>query len=298
MMGRLNTIAVIGENIRKRREHYRLSLEEAADGLQMPADLLSMYECGKIAPNFNDLYFRLSKFYNVPMYYFFDPSADPDTPHFSEIAGIVDSLPQEIPRKPLIETIEKAGRHMIHLNEVIPSGSLMTISESCLLTALFRYEKECGLSLRTASECCDRKRFNCLRETLYDYGIYVIGDPFKNLPWRVTGIVLYDDLYPVIFYNTKNDFLTQASVILSGICSIINRRHSIFILSKDPDTKVPWFYDGNFYHVIVERLGRKYLKDAFEAYSFGRLSIEQLTGVVGCRAPHLHLISSVVHKEE
>lgn len=290
-------ISVIGENIRKRREHYRLSLEEAAEGLQMPSDILSMYECGKIAPTFNDICFRLSKFYNVPMYYFFDPSADPDTPHFSEIEGVVDSLAQEIPRKPLIETIEKAGRHMIHLNEVIPSGSLMTISESPP-HALFRYEKECGLSLRTASECCDRKRFNRLRETLYDYGIYVVGDPFTNLPRRVTGIVLYDDLYPVIFYNTKNDFLTQVSVILSGICSIVNRRHNIFILSKDPGTKASWFYDGNFYHTIVERLGRKYLKDAFEAHSFGRLSIEQLTGVVGCRAPHLHLISSVVHNEE
>lgn len=213
---------VNGNIIRWAREFYNMTPDEAAKSIGITSEKLLDWEEGKDYPTYAKLR-KLSEVYRKPSAIFFFP----EPPHLSPLKGDLRTLSNEVVdgfSKNVIIQFEKAKVYQMSLAELYG-------------------DKQCILSNREdfptdLNELCDYVRnlvdfpinaqkarkstkivFEIFRERLYDLGIYVFKESFRDN--SISGLCLNDEKYPVIIINNSMSFARQIFTLFHELYHLI-----------------------------------------------------------------------------
>ena len=225
-------LSVNGERLKYAREHYGLSLDEVASKLNLKHNLLKMFEENLDFPSYAQLA-KLSDFYDRPLLYFFfaaSPQPDELTVAFRSVEKNIGSQINMQIRK----MIEKANLYKLNLSEMYADKSVnifedLLSSDSVTSDSLSEWlRKKIKLPIEKQKEFTKADNFlEYLREQLYNIGIYIFKDSFKEDV--VSGLCLYDKKYPIILLNNKTSFNRQVFTVLHELFHLFNKEVDVFI---------------------------------------------------------------------
>jgi len=228
-------VSVNGERLKYAREHYGLSLEEVAEKLNLKTDTLKMFEENTEVPSYAQLE-KLSDFYERPLLYFFFAAP----PKSDGIAVAFRRLEKNIGGRISIQIrkmIEKANVYKLNLSEMYADKMLPTFEDLLLADSVTDESLAGWLRIKINLPLEKQKQFakadsflEYLRERLYNIGIYVFKDSFKDD--SVSGLCLYDAKYPVILLNNKTSFNRQVFTVFHEIFHIFEKEFDIFITDR------------------------------------------------------------------
>ena len=221
------------------RDYYQVSLEEVCDRTKIKIESLQKFEAGKDFPSYPQLE-KLADYYNKPVFFFFTNSM----PNVDSIQVAFRSIEEHYKvglTKPVKELIEKADMYRLSLEELFAEDSSVyfaDIIKDCKsdadLTDTLR--KTLKLDLTVQRGFVRPENFlEFLRTNLFDNGIYVFKDSFKNDD--ISGLCVYDAKFPVILLNNKMSFKRQIFTLFHEIYHIYLKEADIDYTSGYEETK-------------------------------------------------------------
>jgi len=245
-------VSVNSERLKFAREHYGLSLDEVADKLNIKRELLEKFEATKRNdsdfPSYAQLE-KLSELYDRPLLFFFFSTTPPN----DELAVAFRSIEKNIGGKLSIQIrkmIEKANLYRLNLSELytqqnVPIFEELLSADSVTNANLASWlRKKLNLSLEKQKGFARADSFlEYLREQLYNIGIYVFKDSFRED--SVSGLCLYDNKYPVILLNNKTTFNRQVFTIFHEIYHLFNKEMDVY-MDKRGEEKACDKFAGEF----------------------------------------------------
>ena len=229
---------VNGNIIRWAREFYNMSEEEAARSIGVSGEKYSAWESGAEFPTYAKLK-KISDVFRKPSAVFFF-SEPPDIP---PIKGDLRTLPDTVVdgfSKNVMVQLEKAKAYQLNLMELYETSNCIFTNRDIIpsdIKQLCNYLRSLMGFPITAQKGRKNTKvvFEIYREKLYELGIYVFKDSFKDN--NVSGLCINDDLFPVILINNSMSFARQ-----------------IFTLFHE------------FYHLVSNTSGAEIIRDAYYKY--------------------------------
>ncbi len=229
-------VSVNNDALRFAREYYALTIEEVSVKTKIKSSVLEQYENGNDFPTYAQLE-KLSDFYNKPMFYFFEKSVakyEVDRVAFRRIGN-------EEPSKRIKELMESANIYKLNLSELYKDEKGKTFFDLmkqheckdgekliCVLRQLLDLSLDKQVSYNHADQLLEY-----LRDKLYDIGIYVFKDSFKDN--TVSGLCIYDEEYPIILLNNKTTFTRQLFTLFHEIYHIFCREADVDYISQNEE---------------------------------------------------------------
>ena len=239
---------VNGKIIRWAREFYNMSPNEAAQAIGVDVSRYTNWEEGIEHPTYAKLK-KISDVFRKPSAVFFFP----EPPQLPQIKGDLRTLPDEIVNafsKNVIMQFEKAKVYQLSLEELYGrKDSIMAqrnsfpkdIDQLCIF---FRLQLEFPIAAQKARKST-KVVFEIFREKLYELGIYVFKDAFKDN--RISGICLNDDHFPVIIINNSMSFARQTFTLFHELYHLISDTSGAEIIRDE------YYVALNAYQTKIER---------------------------------------------
>lgn len=213
---------VNGAILRWAREFYNMEVEEAAKSIGITVERLIAWEDGKDYPTYAKLR-KLSEVYKKPSAIFFFP----EPPQLPTIKGDLRTLSEEVVNgfsKNVIMQFEKAKVYQMSLEELYPNRRSILENRKDFpveVEALCDYIRnliDFPISVQKARKST-KIVFEIFRERLYDLGIYVFKESFRDN--SISGLCLADDKYPVIIINNSMSFARQIFTLFHEMYHLI-----------------------------------------------------------------------------
>lgn len=235
-------VSIKSESLKLAREYYAVTLEEVCIKTKIKIENLKNYESGEDYPSYSQLE-KLAAYYNRPLFFFFSNYSSADNKAqiaFRSIQQSGDEL-----TKHTRELIEKADAYRLNLDELYQvedeknARFIDLITENACfdssdLIDLLRKKLELGLEKQISfTQANDLLEY--LREKLYDIGIYVFKDSFKDN--SIAGLCVYDEDYPIILLNNKTTFTRQIFTLFHEIYHIFLKEADIDYAEKNEETE-------------------------------------------------------------
>lgn len=208
--------------IRWAREFYNMEVEEAAKSIGISVEKLIDWEEGKDYPTYAKLR-KLSEVYRKPSAIFFFP----EPPQLPTIKGDLRTLSDEVVNgfsKNVIVQFEKAKVYQLSLAELYTDKKSILenkenfpedIDELCSFVRTLIDFPIAAQKARKSTKIV----FEIFRERLYDLGIYVFKESFKDN--SISGLCLQDEKYPVIIVNNSMSFARQIFTLFHELYHLI-----------------------------------------------------------------------------
>ena len=225
---------VNGNVIRWAREHYNMSIDDAAQAIGVDITRYMNWEQGTEHPTYSKLK-KISEVFRKPSAVFFFP----EPPQLPEIKGDLRTLSDVVVKsfsKNVIVQFERAKVYQLNLRELYGDRESILAQRSTfpknidLLCDFFRTRLEFPVSAQKARRST-KVVFEIFRERFYDLGIYVFKDAFKDN--RISGICINDDHYPVIVINNSMSFARQVFTLFHELYHLVSDTSGAEIIRDD-----------------------------------------------------------------
>lgn len=225
---------VNGGMIRWAREFYNMSPDEAAQAIGVDISRYNNWESGMEYPTYSKLK-KISDVFRKPSAVFFFP----EPPQLPPIKGDLRTLPDEVVNsfsKQIIIQFEKAKVYQLSLQELYGDRSSIIEQRGFFpkelnqLCTFFREQLQFPISAQKARKST-KVVFEIFRERLYDLGIYVFKDAFRDN--SISGLCLNDDHYPVILINNSMSFARQIFTLFHELYHLISDTSGAEIIRDD-----------------------------------------------------------------
>ena len=225
---------VNGGMIRWAREFYNMSPDEAAQAIGVDISRYNNWESGMEYPTYSKLK-KISDVFRKPSAIFFFP----EPPQLPPIKGDLRTLPDEVVNsfsKQIIIQFEKAKVYQLSLQELYGDRSSIIEQRGSFpkelnqLCTFFRAQLQFPISAQKARKST-KVVFEIFRERLYDLGIYVFKDAFRDN--SISGLCLNDDHYPVILINNSMSFARQIFTLFHELYHLISDTSGAEIIRDD-----------------------------------------------------------------
>ena len=225
---------VNGNIIRWAREFYNMSEEEAARSIGVSGEKYSAWESGAEFPTYAKLK-KISDVFRKPSAVFFF-SEPPDIP---PIKGDLRTLPDTVVdgfSKNVMVQLEKAKAYQLNLMELYETSNCIFTNRTTIPTEtkqLCNYLRNImGFTINAQKGRKNTKVvFEIYREKLYELGIYVFKDSFKDN--NVSGLCINDDLFPVILINNSMSFARQIFTLFHEFYHLVSNTSGAEIIRDD-----------------------------------------------------------------
>ncbi len=229
-------VSVNHDALKFAREYYALTLEEVSIKTKIKSTTLEQYENGNDYPTYSQLE-RLSDYYNKPMFYFFSNNVgnyDMNRVSFRRIGN-------KEPTKRMKELIESANIYKWNLVELYKDEKKekfvdllrrFECKDDNALVHVLRKSLELDLDKQISYNHADQL-LEYLRDQLYDIGVYVFKDSFKEN--SASGLCIYDEEYPVILLNNKTTYTRQLFTLFHEIYHIFRGEEDIDYISQSEE---------------------------------------------------------------
>lgn len=213
-------LSVKGESLRKIREYYQVTLADVFERTKIKEEKLREFESGEDFPSYPQLE-KLAEFYNKPVFYFFNDDSTCVSNEVEIAFRKIEHRYGEDFTKQTIELMEKADAYRANLSELYEDENSIVFSDKvdgCNTneSLICRLRELLSLSLEVQSKFSKPEDFlEYLRNEFYNLGVYVFKDSFKND--GISGLCLYDDIFPVILLNNKTSFKRQIFTLLHEV---------------------------------------------------------------------------------
>lgn len=195
------------------REFYDFSLDEVSVKTKLNIQVLRNYENGSDHPSYPQLE-KLADLYNQPIFFFFLNDNPPENKIAVAFRSIEKRQGIEL-NKRTKELMEKASIYKMNLEELYHdelnvSFSKMLIQDSVNSDNYANWLRDrIVLSLEGQK---DKFRSSSIlleyvRERLFALGVYIFKDSFHDN--SISGLCLYDNMFPIILLNNKTTFSRQ-----------------------------------------------------------------------------------------
>lgn len=225
---------VNGEMIRWAREYYNMTQERASSAIGVSIEQYKKWELGQEYPTYAKLK-KISAVFRKPSAIFFLPSP----PRIPVSKGELRTLPNTVVSKfskNIIIQFEKAKAYQLNLKDlygekksIIAQRNQFPNDQNSLCIFL---RQKIGITLsEQKAERNSSTLFEKFRKKLYELGIYVFKDAFKDE--SISGISLNDDDYPVIIINNTMSFARQIFTLFHEIFHLISDTSGVEIIRDD-----------------------------------------------------------------
>lgn len=228
-------VSVNGGALKYAREYYSLTVEEVSEKTKIKSAMLEQYESGNDFPTYAQLE-KLSDYYNKPLFYFFSK----DIEKYDSNKALFRRVGNRQTTKRIKELIESANIYKMNLVELYQGEDKIKFADIVKqsrsedkneFSQLLRKSLDLDMNAQFAFNQAD-KLLEYLRDKLYDIGIYVFKDSFKDN--EVSGLCIYDDTYPIVLLNNKTTFTRQLFTLFHEIYHIYLREADIdFIVNNE-----------------------------------------------------------------
>jgi transcriptional regulator with XRE-family HTH domain len=193
-----------GQIIKWAREYYNMTSDEAAKAIGVDINKYCNWESGQEFPTYAKLK-KVSEVFHKPSAIFFFPNP----PHIPTIKGDLRTLSSEVINgfsKNIILQFEKAKVYQLSLHELYGDKPSIISKRSEFpkgIDELCKYLRQMlALPISVQKQRKSPKVvFEIFRERLYELGIYVFKDSFKDN--RVSGLCVNDEHFPIIMINNS-----------------------------------------------------------------------------------------------
>ena len=225
---------VNGNVIRWAREFYNMSPEDAAIAIGVDFEKYSAWESGTDYPTYAKLK-KISDVFRKPSAIFFFP----DPPVLPPIKGDLRTLPNAVVdgfSKNIMIQLEKAKAYQLSLKELYGTSNCILADRAALpndIKTLCRYlHSLMGFPIGAQKGRKNYKKvFEIYRTKLYELGIYVFKDSFKDD--SVSGLCINDDMFPVILINNSMSFARQIFTLFHELYHLISNTSGAEIIKDD-----------------------------------------------------------------
>ncbi len=233
-------VSVKSDALRYAREYYNVSLEEVCSKTKIKIDVLEKYEKGDDFPSYAQLE-KLASYYNRPVFFFFS-NYRPETSKVQVAFRSIQNSNHVTLPKQTRELIEKADLYRLNLLELYKDDDKSTFSdllkENCCskqedLMALLRDKLELSLEKQVSFPNAN-KLLEYAREKLYDIGIYVFKDSFRDN--SISGLCIYDDSFPIVLLNNKATFNRQLFTLFHEIYHIYTKEADVDFVARNEES--------------------------------------------------------------
>lgn len=225
---------VNGQMLRWARECYNMSIEDTAIALDIDVQRYQMWENGEEFPTYAKLK-KISDVLHKPSAIFFFP----EPPKLENIKGNLRTLPYEISdhfSKQVIQQFEKAQVYQMDLRELYGERASILSDRNAFpsgqkeLCEYFRKLLKFPIAAQKARKS-DKIVFENFREHLYELGIYVFKDAFRDN--TISGLCLNDNQYPIIIINNAMSFARQNFTLFHELYHLIADTSGAEIIRDD-----------------------------------------------------------------
>lgn len=234
-------ISVKNDTLKFVREYYEVSIQEVALRTKIKEETITAFEDGEEYPSYAQLE-KLANYYNRPLFLFFTNYISHENSTEIAFRSIRNSTNNELSKKTK-EMIEKANGYRMNLEELYQNDERISFcelisDEHCTsakeLINLLRGKLELSLDKQKVFGQTD-KLLEYVREKLYNIGIYVFKDSFKDN--EVAGLCLYDDKYPIVLLNNKATFNRQLFTVFHELFHIFCRKTDVDFISRNEEAE-------------------------------------------------------------
>ena len=225
---------VNGQILRWARESYNMSTSETAMAIGIDEERYIKWEKGEEFPTYAKLK-KISDVLHKPSALFFFP----EPPKIPSIKGDLRTLSSEVSdrlSKQVIRQFEKAWAYQMDLRELYgEKQSILAMRHTFPTdrTKLCEYLRKVLAFPISAQKNrrSDKIVFEIFREKLYEIGIYVFKDAFKDN--SVSGLCLNDTQYPIIIINNAMSFARQNFTLFHELYHLIADTSGAEIIRDD-----------------------------------------------------------------
>lgn len=225
---------VNGRIIRWARENYNLGLTDAALALHVSEERYRNWEEGLEHPTYAKLK-DISSLYRKPSAIFFFPSPPIIPDNKGELRTLPNTIVDKLSKNIVIQ-FEQARVYQINLRELcaehssIIHGFQISRHTTSEVAQSFRSFIQYPLARQKAERRPDVV-LETFRERLYNIGIYVFKNSFQDD--SVSGISVYDELFPVIIINNKMSFARQNFTLFHELYHLLIKSNGVEIRNED-----------------------------------------------------------------
>jgi Zn-dependent peptidase ImmA (M78 family) len=242
-------ISVNPTRLKYAREFYGLSVQEVAISQKINESLLQNCESGEDFLTYSQLE-RLADFYNQSLLFFFMKEAPKDNIAKVAFRKIEQDSGLKLSKK-VMEMMEKANIYKHNLEDIFEGQSPISFTSS-LAEENISSDDDLSIWLRKKLDLSLTKQKNefkypvelveYLRDRFFKLGIYIFKDSFRDD--AVSGLCLYDNLFPVIILNNKTSFTRQLFTIFHESYHIYQQKADVF--TEDYEEKACDKFAGEF----------------------------------------------------
>lgn len=223
-----------GQIIKWAREYYNMTSDEAAKAIGVDINKYCNWESGQEFPTYAKLK-KVSEVFHKPSAIFFFPNP----PHIPTIKGDLRTLSSEVINgfsKNIILQFEKAKAYQLSLHELYGDKPSIISNRSEFpkeIDELCKYLRQIlALPISVQKQRKSPKVvFEIFRERLYELGIYVFKDSFKDN--RVSGLCVNDEHFPIIMINNSMSFARQNFTLFHELYHLISNTSGAEIIRDD-----------------------------------------------------------------
>ncbi len=223
-----------GSIIQWARERYNMSADEAAHAIGIDLSRYEKWERNEEFPTYAMLK-KISSVFKKPTALFFFPAP----PVLPEIKGELRTLPNSITSsfsKKIMQQFEKAQAYQLNLKELYGSRYCLLGEKDIFpsnIVDLAKYIRErLMFPIRAQKQRkSDKVVFEYFREKFYEQGIYVFKDAFGDD--SVSGLCLYDTMFPIIIINNSMSFARQSFTLFHELYHLISNTSGAEIIRDD-----------------------------------------------------------------
>lgn len=258
-------MSIKSDALKKIREYYNVSIKDVSDKTNIKVEVLQKYETGEDFPSYPQLE-RIADYYNKPLFFFFSNSISLES-NMQAAFRSLEKQSEKFLSKPTRELLEKANLYRINLLELFAEDSHIRFSEiikDCrkdddlidTLRSILNFDLNSQKNFSHPEEMLEY-----LRDKLFENGVYVFKDSFKND--EISGLCIYDNEFPVILLNNKMSFKRQIFTLFHEIYHIYLKEADIDPTNRNEETKCNEFA-SNFLIPIDDLLQQIELIDDIE----------------------------------
>ncbi len=223
-----------GQMLRWARNYLNMSETDAAQAIGVPQEEYTKWEAGEAFPT----YAKLKKISNAlkrpsALFFFSDPPViGTDKLNLRTLSSVVINRLN----KQVIQQFDKAKVYQLNLQELYGDRTSILLTHPVEKIPLgdlcLSLRQQIGLSVDAQKNCKDASvAFEIFRRGLYDCGIYVFKDSFKDE--TVSGLCVYDPGYPVIMINNAMSFARQVFTLFHELYHLLLNCSGVEIIRDD-----------------------------------------------------------------
>jgi Zn-dependent peptidase ImmA (M78 family) len=213
-------ISVKSSLLKQVREYYKVTLPELCERTKIKVEKLEQFEAGWDYPSYAQLE-KIANFYNKPVFFFFGEGMVNSEDIIPALRKIEKNYGESSLSKQTMELLEKAAIYRRNLKELYEGEKCTSfsalISQCTSQEDLIKTLRE-KLDLELEKQSSFQRPedlLEYLRDEFYELGVYIFKDSFKND--EISGLCVYDDVFPIVLLNNKTSFTRQIFTLFHEI---------------------------------------------------------------------------------